>query len=1137
MNKNISPPINIFSYEFEIFNKVYPDFLVRNIFNELKSIVNEITYLPVWNYTFKNFEDFETQQLKIERFIWLEKYKSLMPQSFDYIQQQRSNNKLLFNITDAVNLIQLILREVNLLVKLENENVKKIKVNSKNNYSQWKKFIQDKGAKKTVESFVSFISNTKPAGLEAVLLHGSLSDGEVKPGFSDFDVHYVIDLSAGKEEIISLMKWIFISNKFLLSYNPFMHHGPMLVLKDELLLCSEAIFPSTLIENGIWLLGKVDEISYSRSDFELINTYKIFEDFFNNKFHKSENIKSVFDLIWWVSSVLFLPLLNIQLQNNKSYWKKEVLTNKLGIPEKYWNLIDHLTKIRNNVSEYVQSKSSIPIRCAFEEIHPGYVLAKYKNEFSLHLNDILALGLNDELIESAKEYYNYCVSIAAKINEVNFIKKGYDYNKVKDNWIKDVCEIPSPIPLAKYQEVRSEFIRKCESNNNVIAVYEFGSIGCPGLSDLDFLVVLSDDYFGLPDELLIENMSVENADVMNHDPVFISESQIKNFAALSPIFFYNRTLGKDLELFTTESFSDDIQEICFTLQNITKYPADLISLSKQKKIRWKTLLAFLNSFNHVKKTILVSCQNLPESIQECIDLNKIIRSKFQNGVCNLEDLNLAFDKMIAASVDIVLFYQHYWEKRFLLLKSETEKSDFYDYRSEVYRALNNKEDVMPELPVSLKLFIELTQDLSIKGSNNFKVSEKSGIEAFLFTFNSLKKNYLINELSKGRKISSYIFPQKIVNELICKYYNIDTLLRSEKEFEFHTPVLFIINAASKQTYKSFYALKNIRPKILYVYINSRTSNIYEDEELKTQFQILFGIDWNCELKTKIKTENIESFNLISDSLTWFFDNEQHGIIYESQNISEPEYFYSIQNLLKENESNQKVLSFAYLNVTEFNNVKKSPLYLLQNTSYTLWAMWRKTWRMHDDEMQGYLSFISTNSLDYNPLTQNEFENIESNLFSTYCKQDESFFTKWNFDILNKDGSIVILTKNPLTEELDYHTIHLPQINSNESLNINKIERLFYPIKLNILIYKSEAAIEKNNLSLAKNLLNTVLKLDSNNLDALNNLAVVKTMEDQYAEAVNMLKKVISIDPGNEVAIENLLILKGLLEEKALIQKG
>lgn len=1125
-------PDNLLSYKSEIFNKIYPDFFVRRIYRELRNRIQEICYVPVWNNSLSSVEDWEKQKTPVNRFDWIENYNLILPQSNEALKQIKLNNQLSLSIKESAGLISQILIETNsVIINEENLSVKSF-VDSGLNYAQWKQTSAGKNSFYIINPFVNHLTETKPAGLKSVLLHGSLADGLLKAGFSDFDVHYIIDFTLSADKLVDLMRWIFLSNKYLLNYNPFMHHGPMLVLESELMFCSESTLPSTVIENGVWLIGGIKEIRYAKSDFELIEAYKQFNDFFANKFLKSEDFKSIFDVIWWVATGLFLPLLNIQLLNNKSYWKRDVLVNRKEIPMRFWDIIDKLTEIRDRTSEYVLARIALPLKSKYDQYPPGYVLNKYKNQFQLKHAEVNSLGITDELIQKLREYHQYCAAKAVEQNKINYKIKGYNFEEVNNHWITDVCEVPEIIPINKYQEVRTEFLKRCKLNENVIAVYEFGSVGCPGLSDLDFLVVLSDNYFGIPSELLINSMSLEFADIMNHNPVFISESQVNNFGAISPIFHYNQILGDPLHIPVTTTFSKDLQEVCFTVQNISKYPSDLISLSKQKKIRWKTLLAFLNSFNHVKKTLLLSTDDIPVSVQECIDLNVQIRKNFSIGICTLEDLDLAFEKMIIASIDVVLFYQNYWENKFPELKSLSAAYDFYDYKAEVYKAVNNSKEIIPALPLSLRKFLELTQSITQEDTGSLSNEDLISVNNFLSDFCKLKNNYLLNELSKGRKISSYITPKTIIEDHLHKYCCTDILLNESGVSNYNTPILFTLRGEAQKALNSIEIFKKIKPEKLYVFIeNIDSHNDDLNTNLKILLRLLLNTDWKCELKTKIKVDETDSSNFIQDALNWFFENEESGIICESGHLHDTECFYSIENLLYEYEAEEKILGITSIDPVVFDSVNENSLSLFTNNTYNIFGTWRSKWKHFDNEMSEFPYFISDEFFDNNKSAAVDLDSIKRNLFNAYCDIQNSFFVKWNFYVLMKNSSMVLISTKDSEKELRYLTTDFSEFRISKEIKSERIAQCFYPDKMNVLVFKSEAAISLNNLVLARDLLNIILKLDENNLDALNNLAVVETIEDNLAEAFSVLKKILLIDPENEVAIDNLRIIKGLLDEK------
>ncbi len=75
------------------------------------------------------------------------------------------------------------------------------------------------------------------------------------------------------------------------------------------------------------------------------------------------------------------------------------------------------------------------------------------------------------------------------------------------------------------------------------------------------------------------------------------------------------------------------------------------------------------------------------------------------------------------------------------------------------------------------------------------------------------------------------------------------------------------------------------------------------------------------------------------------------------------------------------------------------------------------------------------------------------------------------------------------------------------------------------ILEAESLIERNEIETAKLLLQNVLMLDNNNIDALNDLAVVCIMTEEYKEALKHIQGILSIEPSNEVALGNREYIK------------
>ena len=74
---------------------------------------------------------------------------------------------------------------------------------------------------------------------------------------------------------------------------------------------------------------------------------------------------------------------------------------------------------------------------------------------------------------------------------------------------------------------------------------------------------------------------------------------------------------------------------------------------------------------------------------------------------------------------------------------------------------------------------------------------------------------------------------------------------------FNTPILFIIFNRPDTAKKVFKKIQEIKPKQLFIAADGPRKNKQEDVELcKKTREILNGINWDCELKTFLREENV-----------------------------------------------------------------------------------------------------------------------------------------------------------------------------------------------------------------------------------------------------------------------------------------
>lgn len=171
---------------------------------------------------------------------------------------------------------------------------------------------------------------------------------------------------------------------------------------------------------------------------------------------------------------------------------------------------------------------------------------------------------------------------------------------------------------------------------------------------------------------------------------------------------------------------------------------------------------------------------------------------------------------------------------------------------------------------------------------------------------------------------------------------------------FNTPILFLIFNRPEETAQSFGVIKQMKPKYLFVAADGpRTSNLDDSEKCEsTRRLVLDAIDWDCEIKTLFRTENLGCGKAVQNALDWFFEQVEMGIILEDDIIPTLSFFSYAEILLNRYKDDNTIFSINGCNLAYENN--KYDYGLTRYFNMWGWASWRrsndlvnKTWKTFD----------------------------------------------------------------------------------------------------------------------------------------------------------------------------------------------
>ena len=187
---------------------------------------------------------------------------------------------------------------------------------------------------------------------------------------------------------------------------------------------------------------------------------------------------------------------------------------------------------------------------------------------------------------------------------------------------------------------------------------------------------------------------------------------------------------------------------------------------------------------------------------------------------------------------------------------------------------------------------------------------------------------------------------------------------------FNTPILFDIFNRPGATQKVFDAIRQQKPKYLYVHADGPRKHKPQESEICQQVRDIIKVDWDCELKTLFQNENLGCKIAESTAITWFFENVEQGIILSDDCLPHPSFFPYCEELLEKYKDDTRIGHISGDNFLHTGIIEPEFSYdFCFATHIWGWATWRRVWKNYDvnfpfwSEQKGKRSFLFYNKWD------------------------------------------------------------------------------------------------------------------------------------------------------------------------------
>ena len=233
-------------------------------------------------------------------------------------------------------------------------------------------------------------------------------------------------------------------------------------------------------------------------------------------------------------------------------------------------------------------------------------------------------------------------------------------------------------------------------------------------------------------------------------------------------------------------------------------------------------------------------------------------------------------------------------------------------------------------------------------------------------------------------------------------------------------VLFLIFNRPDTTRQVFAAIRQARPPRLYVAADGpRPDRSGETALCFNTRRIATTVDWPCEVKTLFREKNLGCKHAVSEAISWFFENEEEGIVLEDDVLPTSTFFPYCEELLDRYRHDQRIAMISGCNLVS-NRYRCDKSYFFSYFNHVWgWASWRRAWIHYDMTLEhwpewrqsGQLSQLSHGNRIFVRYWRDVFDRVRQGTIDTWDYQ--WLFTLWRLEAL------AILPTHNLTQNVGF----------------------------------------------------------------------------------------------------------------------
>lgn len=160
-------------------------------------------------------------------------------------------------------------------------------------------------------------------------------------------------------------------------------------------------------------------------------------------------------------------------------------------------------------------------------------------------------------------------------------------------------------------------------------------------------------------------------------------------------------------------------------------------------------------------------------------------------------------------------------------------------------------------------------------------------------------------------------------------------------------------------------IREAKPPRLYIAADGpRPNRPEEKEKCAATRAVASQVDWECEVHTLFRDDNIGCGRGPEEAISWFFSHEPYGIVLEDDILPDVSYFWFCQEMLEKYADDERVWQVSGLNFIHFDKMQAEFSYHFSNCGSTWgWASWRRAWKHYDYNIPRYKEQLAQGFMD------------------------------------------------------------------------------------------------------------------------------------------------------------------------------